>query len=116
MDGAITFKASIKRGAKVFCDFRAHLWPKMFSETEARVGLVFDASTTDCETFDLRAPGYGGKPYGNGSLGVWRIDDLEMPDRDRQRVLIALRDRKIKQAQGLQKQALEILSTLPVLS
>ena len=68
-------KCKIKLGASVGQDFAFFKWPKVPHPMgdESPVNLVFDAEPMrghEGSRFELKADGYGGHPYGNGSLFV----------------------------------------------
>ncbi len=83
------FKAKIKVGARIGQDHRFGTWPNAMPPPEDP-NMVFTAELFS-SYFDLEAPGYGGKPYGNGSIGVWSFSELEVSEDDRERVIEHLR-------------------------
>lgn len=75
-------KARIKRGAKVFQDFRVGVWPESFYDYDMRPDpdTIFEC-TPDAsgQRFELVAHGFGKKTtggYGNGSIISENKDDL----------------------------------------
>ena len=65
----------IKPGVGMYQDFRFGRW----MPGESNPTFVAEKSTKGNDVvWDCKAPGYGGKPYGNGSIYVYGFDAVEM--------------------------------------
>ncbi len=97
------FKARIKVGAAIGQDHSFMRWPACFAPgggVSVDPDMEFDAEDKGTH-FDLRAPGFGilnvPGQYGNGSIYVRSINDLELAGPHRAAAIAIRREAKLKQ-------------------
>jgi hypothetical protein len=94
----LQFVGRIKRGAPIGQDFAWFEWPDC-RDPAKDPDMYFDCELQG-ENVDCKAPGYGKKPYGCGSIYVYGIQWIEMDDADRKRVIAQLKAEKEKLIAG----------------
>ena len=70
-------KCKIKKGAKVFQDFRVFIYPEL--DTVVDLDTIFEVKILNGTYYNCVAPGFGGRGnYGCGSIFLYNINDLEI--------------------------------------
>jgi hypothetical protein len=103
------FKARIRLGAPIGHDFGYFKWPECKGTgggewKAADPDMWFECEIMGDDRYECCAPGYGEKPYGNGSLFVYGLKWLDVLPEDRARIIDHMKASKTKQITAAVKQ------------